>query len=139
MFCSQCGNQVDNYLIFCPSCGKKLEKPQEQNQNQSSNSSQNISYQVQNSTPSTNQQSNSNFQKPVVDTTSFLVWSILNTIFCCLPLGIVGIVYVSKANSALTQVDADQALATAKIVNIIGTISGFLIMISIFILSFASY
>lgn len=30
----------------------------------------------------------------------YLVWAILTTIFCCLPFGIVAIVYAVKANSA---------------------------------------
>lgn len=30
----------------------------------------------------------------------YLVWSILATLFCCLPFGIVGIVYSVMANSA---------------------------------------
>ena len=31
---------------------------------------------------------------------SYLVWAILTTLFCCLPFGIVSIVYASKVDSA---------------------------------------
>lgn len=30
---------------------------------------------------------------------NYLVWAILSTIFCCLPFGIVAIVYAAKVNS----------------------------------------
>ncbi len=38
-----------------------------------------------------------------------LVWAILVTIFCCLPLGIVSIVYAAQVNGRLTVGDVDGA------------------------------
>lgn len=37
-------------------------------------------------------------EKTKVKPDNFLVWSILSTILCCLPLGIVGIVYANKVD-----------------------------------------
>jgi len=48
---------------------------------------------------------------------NYLVESILVTIFCCLPLGIVGIINASKVNSAFENGDvegANRAAAEAK-------------------------
>ncbi len=54
---------------------------------------------------------------------NYLVWSILTTVFCCLPGGIVAIVYSGKVNTALALGDYNAALETskkAKMWNIIG-------------------
>ncbi len=40
--------------------------------------------------------------QPYPNIQSPIVWSILATIFCCLPFGIVSIVYASKVNSLLS-------------------------------------
>ena len=38
-------------------------------------------------------------QQPPMKPDNYLVWAILSTIFCCLPLGIVSIIYSSKVDS----------------------------------------
>lgn len=51
------------------------------------------------------------------DIPNYLVWSILVTLFCCVPGGIIGIIYSNKANSAKAMGDyagALQANKTAK-------------------------
>ncbi|XP_057694202.1 transmembrane protein 91-like [Corythoichthys intestinalis] len=66
---------------------------------------------------------------------SYLAWSILNTLCCCLPLGIAAIVFSSKvqnANATGNSVAAADASKTAKILNILALVCG-LICISIFI------
>jgi len=48
---------------------------------------------------------------------NYLVQSILVTIFCCLPLGVVGIVFAAQVNSKFAAGDVDganQASADAK-------------------------
>lgn len=67
---------------------------------------------------------------------NLLVWSILTTVLCCLPLGIVAIVYSSKVDSLWTEgkyEEARKAAESAKIyclvslgLGIIGGIIGFL-------------
>lgn len=46
-----------------------------------------------------------------------LIESILVTIFCCLPIGIVGIVYANKVNTYLALGDVDSAREASKKAN----------------------
>lgn len=58
-----------------------------------------------------------NAQGPQTPPKNYLVESILVTLFCCLPLGIVGIVNAANVNSraaAGDQIGAEQAAAEAK-------------------------
>jgi len=48
-----------------------------------------------------------NSNSPVVSNN--LVWAILSTLFCCLPLGIVSIVHAAKVNSLLAAGDVSGA------------------------------
>lgn len=50
------------------------------------------------------------YQKPK----SFLVWSILATVLCCLPFGIASIVYESKVDGLWASGQYEQALEAAK-------------------------
>lgn len=87
MFCPHCGVQLPENSSFCSSCGK------------------NTAAQVV------------GISSAPVKIKTYLVESILVTLFCCLPFGIVAIVYASKANSCVSSNDiagAQQASATAK-------------------------
>jgi hypothetical protein len=44
----------------------------------------------------------------------YLIWAILETIFCCLPFGIAGIVFAAMANSAKQQGNFPLAMDHAK-------------------------
>jgi len=78
-FCTHCGKAIPDNCSFCTNCGA----PQASSQPQ---------YQVNiNSQPT---QPNYVGPKP----NNYLVWSILATIFCCLPLGIWCIICSSKVN-----------------------------------------
>lgn len=44
----------------------------------------------------------------------YLIWSILATLFCCLPFGIVSIVYSVKANSAYDAGNYDEHIQNAN-------------------------
>lgn len=44
---------------------------------------------------------------------NFLIWSILATIFCCLPLGVVGIVFAAQVDSKWATGDYAGAAASA--------------------------
>ena len=45
---------------------------------------------------------------------NYLVWAILTTLFCCLPLGVVSIVYAAQVNSKYTAGDVAGARASSE-------------------------
>lgn len=70
---------------------------------------------------------------------SLLIWSILCTVLCCLPLGIVAIVYSTKVDSLWAQgayQEAEQAARTAKTWCIVGAVGGVIIGIMAFFMGF---
>ncbi len=71
---------------------------------------------------------------------NYLVESILVTIFCCLPLGIVGIVFASQVNTKFDARDYQGAIKASKDAKkwmIWGLISSAIIFVLYFILIFA--
>ena len=72
-------------------------------------------------------------QKPINGTT-YLIFAIISTLLCCLPLGIVAIVYACKINS-LQRSGAQNAAKKAKMFTIIGTVAA--LVVSIFYIIFA--
>jgi len=52
--------------------------------------------------------------KPQSPPPNYLVWAILTTIFCCLPFGIVSIVFAAQVNSKWQAGDYDGALNASK-------------------------
>ena len=70
-------------------------------------------------------------EKPISGT-PYMIFSILCTLLCCLPLGIAGIVYAAKINSLQKIGDyagAKEAAKKAKIFTIIGAVGGLIISI----------
>lgn len=63
---------------------------------------------------------------------NFLVWAIVVTVLCCLPLGVVSIVYASQVNTKWAQGDADgarQSAARAKTFAIWGAAVGAVVIV----------
>lgn len=70
---------------------------------------------------------------PSVQPKNYLVESILVTIFCCLPLGIVGIVFASQVSSKYTAGDyagAEESSKQAKKFMIWGLIAGIVVLVA---------
>jgi hypothetical protein len=66
-----------------------------------------------------------------------LVWSILTTLFCCLPAGIVSIVFAAQVNSKLEAGDyagAMQASKNAKTWAIVSAVAGVAVLIPLSLL-----
>ncbi|WP_347921691.1 CD225/dispanin family protein [Pontimicrobium sp. SW4] len=69
---------------------------------------------------------------------SYLALAIISTIICCLPLGIVSIVYATKVNSLYADGNYDEAIRASKnaktwgLVSVAVAVVGFLIYILIF-------
>lgn len=73
--------------------------------------------------------------------TPYIIFSILVTLCCCLPLGIVSIVYASKINSLQNAGDYEGAKATAKkakIFMIIGAVGGLIASVGLFATGYIS-
>lgn len=86
MQCSKCGREIPQGTTFCPGCGAQVFVAQQ--------------------APGA----------PMTPVKNWLVPAILATIFCCLPFGIVSIIFASRANSEASagnyqqaQINADKA------------------------------
>jgi predicted secreted protein len=63
---------------------------------------------------------------------NYLVWAILSTLFCCLPLGIVSIVFAAQVNSKWTSGDvagAQEASRKARTFALWSTIIGVVVIV----------
>lgn len=83
MYCRKCGSEIPENSKFCPKCGY-------------------------------NQQSDGNYRifddRPSSCPNNYLWLSILVTILCCMPFGIVGIVYSTKVDSSWNSGNYDAAV-----------------------------
>jgi hypothetical protein len=110
MFCRKCGAQNADNAWKCIQCGETLFTP------------------GQGKAPG-----------EAVKIKNYLVESILVTLFCCLPLGIVAIINAARVNTKLGQGDvagAQQAAANAKKFCLIGLIGGLIVNITYLVLVF---
>lgn len=102
-FCKNCGSQIDDGSKFCSICGTEQENTEQQSDNPV-------------------------YTEPVTKKASgnlnigMLVWSIIDLLMCCMPLGIVSLIMTIMAQNAATAEDEAGKLKTAKICNLIGTI-----------------
>ena len=114
------------------------------------NSSQNNSYQnnsYQNSSCQSNGYQNGNYQNTpsyqqgqgdTVNWVPYLVVSIISTLCCCIPFGIVAIVFSAKINSAVTSgnmEEAKKAAKTAKIWTIVAVVAGLIANIAFLVIT----
>ena len=84
MYCSKCGTYNDDNTYRCMNCGTVI------------------------------QQAESSGDPSLQNVSSHLAPAILVTIFCCLPLGIVAIVYAAQASGRLKDGDLNGAVAASK-------------------------
>ncbi|MBO4648224.1 MAG: CD225/dispanin family protein [Lentisphaeria bacterium] len=106
MRCSRCGTELPPNTAFCPACGS-------QNNvygGQQMQGQMNYNY----GQPMPGQMNYGGQPMPPVQINTYMVPAILATIFCCLPFGIVSIVYASKANSAVGVGNFQQAQQDAE-------------------------
>ena len=69
-----------------------------------------------------------------------MLWAILCTLFCCLPLGIVAIINAAKVNGLYRSgnySDAQEAADNAKKYALYGLIAGIVVFVVYFIIGFA--
>lgn len=104
MFCQRCGSEIPNGLLICQQCGTPVQQPVQQPAPQPINYQQPVQQPV-------------NYQQPVqqvVNIKSHMSDSIIIMILCCLPFGIVGLVYACKVNAALKNNDVAAAQHASK-------------------------
>lgn len=92
-FCPKCGTQITDGTAFCPNCGYRLNDSQSTSTSSSSSASNNAC-------------------KTCPD--NYLVYSILTTLFCCLPFGIVGIVKSAQVSSKYQSGDYEGAVQASR-------------------------
>ncbi|MDG1840875.1 MAG: CD225/dispanin family protein [Crocinitomicaceae bacterium] len=113
-FCTKCGNKNSEESLFCAKCGTSVQMQD------GTQTEQSFEYRSQNITN----------QPPKPENN--LVWAVLCTVLCCMPLGIVAIVYSTKVDSAYAegrQEDAKDYANKAKNWAIAGALSSTIIMV----------
>lgn len=113
MNCTNCGAQIPGNSTYCPSCGAQ-------------------------GAPDTNPYAppsgggRGNYGGPQQSVPDYLIWSIITTLCCCLPLGIVAIVMSVQSKSEEKAGNYDSAVSKSKTAfycNLIGMIGGFIISV----------
>ena len=100
MICSNCGTDIsEQEAVFCYNCGVRL--PSRDTPAREGNG--------EGDKPTTVRYSRSGRPRNEEHVPSHLVWAILSTIFCCLPTGIVSIVYAAQVSGALVNGDIARA------------------------------
>ncbi len=125
---------MDNYNTQ-ENAGYNQQASSNDNLNQENNTNQ--AYNNQTPAPYTSTSS----QQPAPKPDSNLIWAILTTILCCMPLGIVSIVYAAKVDSlwyAGRQQEAIDAAKSAGNWAIWSAVAGIVIGIIYFVLGCAS-
>ena len=85
MYCPQCGTEAEEGARFCAKCGRDISNSSEQPR---------PAHETREAGPYAPNYRTEN--RPHVP--NHLVWAILSTIFCCLPTGVVSIVYAAQVN-----------------------------------------
>jgi hypothetical protein len=98
MYCSQCGRKIDAEAAYCPHCGRPV----------GSLAGPGVPAQTPPSAPAARAQGN------VPRIPSHLTEAILVTIFCCMPFGIVAIVYAAQVNGRLEAGDVAGARSASR-------------------------
>lgn len=170
MNCIKCYQEIPEGSKFCPYCGAQQpvapendpvntqadaaaqsETESQQNGGYQYQDTQNYSSDYQNNQYQNNSYQNNQYQTPPVyqspyepekpiNWVPYLVLSILTTVCCCVPFGIVGIVYSAKINSAMNAGDyegAQRAAKTAKIWIIVAAVVGLIANIIVAIMTYS--
>lgn len=91
MFCPKCGSENDNNAVQCTNCGQTFGGQTPVAQGAASNSG-----------------------APAANIPNYLVQSILSTLCCCLPFGIVSIIFASQVNTKVAAGDIAGAMDSSK-------------------------
>ena len=106
-FCPNCGNNLEENAKFCPSCGANLNN---------NTTPEPIIFDVPQN-------------KPRSLNVGMLIWSIINCLMCCMPLGVVSLIFTILAKDAENDETEKKKLNVAKLCNIINNVAVGLIVI----------
>ena len=106
MFCKKCGLQIDDTASFCEHCGA--------DQRPAASQPQATGYFPGEPQPSWQPNHTTMPGGAPTKSAPYLVWSILFTVFCCLPLGIPAIVFAAKIDSCNARGDFAAAAQNAR-------------------------
>lgn len=109
MFCKNCGTELTEGLDLCVNCGAEVNDT------------------AADTIPV--------FEKPEKKdplNIGMFVWSLINTILCCQPAGIIALIFTLLARYE-EKVKADKYIRIAKICNIIGTVIGVVVALLVII------
>lgn len=115
-YCEKCGHENADHAAFCSSCGHAFATVK----------TASFTEEVHNSPP-----------KPA----NHLVWAILTTILCCMPAGIVSIVYSTKVDSHYNAGEfeaAERASKNASTWAVVSGVSGFIFGVIYLVIILAS-
>lgn len=150
MKCYRCNLEVADGVYICPNCGNSLGVPKQPHQGQYQQP-HNGGYYNGSSGYNNTYNAASNYNDPygrnnmgghpysLGKPDNNLVWAILSTVFCCLPLGIYSIILASKVNGLYYSGKYDEAQKTAdeaKKWALIGAAIGFGVSVIFFIINF---
>jgi hypothetical protein len=111
VYCTKCGTRNDDTALTCVQCGSSLRPPAFETTPPAPQIPPPQSYEqppiAQAYTPPPPMMAG----PPIPN---YLVQAILTTIFCCLPFGIVSIIYAAQVNSKLAIGDVAGAMAASK-------------------------
>jgi hypothetical protein len=101
VYCSNCGAQNSEEATYCSNCGNELRR---------------IETPRVNVPPPRQTQTQTSYapQSPQTNVPTYLAQAILTTLFCCLPFGIVSIVYAAQVNGKLAAGDRAGALQSSQ-------------------------
>lgn len=159
MNCKNCYQEIPDGSKFCPHCGAKQNEvqPNAEQENAVKNDPVQATGAAKTTENATGYQDVSGYQnnggyqdaagyqnvtgyqnngqKPEINYVPYLVLSIISTVCCCLPFGIVGIVFSVKINSAMNVGNYEEAAQNAKMAKI-WTIVSFVVGLVVGILYF---
>ncbi len=101
MYCSQCGREVGEGAAFCPACGRPVGSL--------------VGGSPPPASPPPGPPPHTRSRAPHVP--SRLTEAILVTIFCCMPFGVVAIVYAAQVNARLDAGDIAGAQSASRTAN----------------------
>ena len=116
-FCRRCGNEIKDDAKFCHACGMQTEPIYK---TAPAPAPTPVAPIVQTPTPE---------KSSGVLKMSILIWSLLNLLSCCAPLGIAGLILTILAKDASTAEEETKKLKSAKVCNLIATIFSVIVIV----------